>query len=60
MKQIVNYIVRSQKLAGFLMMKGFKLHSIQPSNENNNRNVFIFTNSSMLQEAINNYKTNKF
>ena len=34
MKQIVNYIVRSQKLAGFLMMKGFKLHSIQPSNEN--------------------------
>lgn len=54
-----NYIVRSQKLAGFLMTKGFKLHKIEPSFSNPKINVFVFTNSDQLLKIIEEYKNTK-
>jgi len=52
------FYVKSQKLAGFLMMRGFVLHSIKPDN-NSNRNIFLFGKSDELLEAIEIYKQNK-
>jgi hypothetical protein len=53
---MINYVVMSQNLAGFLMMKGFKLHALEQSKKDIKRNVFIFTNSIELGEAIEEYK----
>jgi len=51
------FICKSQKLAGYLMLfKNFRLIETQPSREDENRNVFLFTNSQILQDAINEYK----
>lgn len=52
------YFVRSQRLAGFLMQKGFVLQGIKPSNDNSERNVFLFKNSEELCQRIQEYKAN--
>jgi hypothetical protein len=46
------FVCKSQQLCGFFMLKGFKLHKIEPSRDNPGRNVFIFSNSSELQNTI--------
>ena len=53
--ELKTFFVKSMKLAGFLMMKGFVLHSVKPE-ENSNRNIFLFTNSPQLLKAIEQYK----
>lgn len=50
------YIVRSQRLAGYLMMHGFKLHALEEDKQGSGRNVFFFTNSKDLLERIEEYK----
>lgn len=50
-----NYCVMSQKLAGILMTKGFKLHSIGQNKKYPNRNVFYFTYSDEIIQAIKEY-----
>ncbi|WP_370736960.1 DUF5659 domain-containing protein [Desulfitobacterium hafniense] len=53
------YYVRSQRLAGHLMLNGFVLQGVKPANDDSNRNVFLFKNSDELIEKIQEYKTNK-
>ena len=53
--ELKTFYVKSMKLAGFLMMKGFVLHGVKPE-ENSNRNIFLFTNSPQLLKAIEQYK----
>ncbi|MGG1514915.1 DUF5659 domain-containing protein [Paenibacillus oryzisoli] len=50
------YVVMAQKLAGFLMTKGFKLHSLEQNRKDGSKHVFIFTNSIELEKAIEEYK----
>ena len=55
--QVYTFICKSQKLAGYLMLfKGFKLHEVKPSREDRNRNVYLFTNSPEIHEAIKEYQ----
>jgi len=55
--QIYTFICKSQKLAGYLMLfKNFKLHEVKPSREDQGRNVFLFTNSPEIHEAIKEYQ----
>lgn len=51
-------LIYSQKLAGFLMNKGFVLISMI-KNDNTKRNIFVFNESEKLEQAISNYLTNK-
>lgn len=51
------YYVRSQRMAGFLMYKGFKLLTpVEADRQNPQRNVFKFFNSLMLLDTIETYK----
>ena len=53
--ELKTFYVKSMKLAGFLMQLGFVLHGVK-SEENSNRNIFLFTNSPQLLKAIEQYK----
>jgi len=53
------FYVKSMRLAGYLMQNGFVLHGIQPDANSNRRNLFLFTNSNELLQAIESYKNNK-
>lgn len=59
MNNFKTYVVKSQKLAGYLMLNGFKLHEIKESISNDGRNVFIFTNSEDLLKKVEQYKLTK-
>ena len=50
------YYARSQRMAGFLMMKGFRLLSLDPDRDYQQRNVFKFFNNQLLLDAIELYK----
>lgn len=52
------FYIKSQRLAGFLMMRGFVLHGMKLDIDSN-RNIFLFTNSKELLEAIETYKQMK-
>jgi hypothetical protein len=55
--EINNFFVKSQKLAGYLMMRGFVLKGLNPDiTRNTKRNTFIFNNTQELTNAINDYK----
>lgn len=52
-------VIFTQKLALYLMYKGFVLLNIEKRNKNNSTmNVFIFNNSEELQSSIKEYKNN--
>ncbi|GIN23139.1 DUF5659 domain-containing protein [Siminovitchia fordii] len=52
------YIVFNQRLAGYLMQKGFVLKKLKKTNkEGSNRNVFVFNHSDSLIQAINEFKS---
>lgn len=53
------FYVKSQRLAGFLMLKGFVLKGMQPNLDTPKRNVFLFNNSEQLLLAIPKYKQMK-
>lgn len=52
------FYIKSQRLAGFLMMQGFVLHGMK-LDINSNRNIFLFTDCTELLEAIETYKQMK-
>ena len=61
MQTITNqYInIKTQKLAGYLMMRGFVLKGLIPDDTvtiNTKRNIFMFNNTYELTNAINDYK----
>ncbi|WP_414694919.1 DUF5659 domain-containing protein [Paenibacillus sp.] len=49
-------IVRYQRLAGYLMQRGFVLLDMRPNPEVPHRNVFIFRESSDIKAAISEFK----
>lgn len=50
-----SFIVYSQKMAGYLMQRGFVLINMQPDLKKTGRNVFFFKDTSQLKSAINEY-----
>lgn len=50
-----SYIVYSQKMAGYLMQRGFVLIDMQPDLKNTRRNVFFFNNTPQLKLAVDEY-----
>lgn len=50
------FVIKSMKLAGFLMQKGFVIQKIQDDRNGTGRNVFLFKESDELTNAINQYK----
>jgi len=56
--ELKNYFIKSQKVAGYLMQRGFVLCGMKPDLESI-RNIFIFKNSYELISAINDYKQHK-
>ena len=46
----------SQKLAGHLMMCGFKLLRINHNLDDTTKNVFVFRNTLKINKEISNYK----
>lgn len=54
------FTVMSQRLAGYLMMKGFTLRGLKANFRDPKRNVFLFNQSDELAQAIEEYsKPNK-
>lgn len=45
----------TQKLAGYLMQRGFVLIDVKPNRNNPHRNDFLFGDSPELQKAIREY-----
>ena len=51
--------VFNQKLAGYLMLHGFRLVSMEPNPSMNEYNIFNFQNSIRLAKAITDYQIYK-
>jgi hypothetical protein len=49
-------IVRYQRLAGFLMQRGFVLMGLRPNPETPHRNIFVFRESPDIRAAISEFK----
>ena len=54
MKDIIT--IFSQRLAGYLMYKGFVLGGIRQDSEGSGRNLFFFKNSKNIQDVIKEYR----
>ncbi|MGN8645425.1 DUF5659 domain-containing protein [Gracilibacillus sp. HCP3S3_G5_1] len=52
-------VVKSMKLAGWLMQRGFVLLKTDKANDGSGRNVFLFKESNEITEAIQLYKITK-
>lgn len=50
-----NFMVFNQKMAGYLMQKGFVLIDMRPDLKNTRRNVFLFNDTPQLKSAIDEY-----
>lgn len=50
------FTVFSQRLAGTLMSKGFRLISMSRNHKYPKKNVFVFPDSDLLRDAIDKYK----
>ncbi len=48
--------VFNQRLAGFLMLKGFKLLAVEPNRNIKDFNIFSFEKSEKLNRAIRQYE----
>jgi hypothetical protein len=48
--------IHTQKLMGFLTMKGFVLQNIEEDKRNPDVNVYIFNDSEEIQKAIKEYR----
>lgn len=46
----------NQRLAGFLMLKGFKLLTVEPNKNIKDFNIFTFEKSDKLNRAIKQYE----
>lgn len=45
-------VIYSQKMAGFLMQKGFVLQGMDKNKDKTNKNIFYFNDSIELKEAM--------
>ena len=54
-KERKSFIVYSQKMAGYLMQKGFVLIDMQPDLKKSGRNVFFFMDTPQLKSSIDEY-----
>lgn len=52
-----NIAIFTQKLCGYLMMKGFVLIDLKPHENKSGRNVFYFNNTPEIIKAIEEYKS---
>lgn len=52
--------VFNQRLAGYLMMRGFRLIAVLRNDHNPKLNVFAFEKSKDLMKEIKNYQINKY
>ena len=50
-----NKIIYNQKMAGYLMQRGFVLIDMQPDLTKTGRNVFFFNDTPQLKSAIDEY-----
>ena len=50
------YVVYSQRMAGEMMIRGFKLHAMGRNTKYPERNVFFFGWSQELIDSINDYQ----
>ena len=50
-----NKIIYNQKMAGYLMQRGFVLIDMQPDLKKTGRNVFFFKDTPQLKSAIDEY-----
>lgn len=50
-----NFMVFNQKMAGYLMQRGFVLIDMQPDLKKTGRNVFFFKDTPQLKSAIDEY-----
>jgi len=53
------FVVKTQRLAGYLMQKGFVLQRIDQDYKDPKRNVFLFNRSDELNNAVKEYKIKK-
>ena len=53
------YCVYNMKLAGFLMLNGFRIYRIEHDLKHPGRDVYIFKDTPQLQKQIEIYKFNK-
>lgn len=51
--------VFNQRLAGFLMLKGFKLLAVEPNRNIKDFNIFTFEKSNKLDKAMKQYQAIK-
>lgn len=56
--EATTFTIYSQKLAGYLMQKGFILIDMQEDIKPTGRNVFLFKNTPQLRTAIDEYMRN--
>ncbi|WP_354702701.1 DUF5659 domain-containing protein [Brevibacillus panacihumi] len=52
-------VIHSQKLAGYLMARGFVLVGTEPDRRGNGRNVFLFRKSDELERAVTKYSSSR-
>lgn len=50
-----NRIIYNQRMAGYLMQRGFVLVDMRPDLKNTRRNVFLFNDTPQLKTAIDEY-----
>lgn len=50
------YVIFNQRLAGYLMYKGFVLKRMSKADNNSSKNVFLFNESEELFKRIKEYK----
>jgi len=55
MDQTATRPIFKQKLAGYLMQRGFVLVAMAPNKQKPNLNVFYFRDTPEIEEAINSY-----
>lgn len=53
------YVIKTQKLAGYLMQKGFELIRLQKDRNNKKKKVFLFEDTDYLRKAITDFTNNK-
>jgi hypothetical protein len=52
-------VVYSQRMAGYLMLRGFYLVGVQPNLKRSGKNCFSFFDSPMLKDAMEDYLNSK-
>lgn len=52
-------IIHNQRLAGYLMYRGFVLQGLEKSNIDSRKNIFLFKDSDEIRLAVSDFKRDK-